>query len=78
MWNWQLQKPRETFCTMLGIPELTPRYTANSSLLLSEYGTGSVDGTSYGESTENYVRLSLAKDTDVLMQVTQRLIDGIN
>ena len=76
--TFKLIKPQGTFYSMLEIPETLPKYASKSDFLLSEYGIASVDGISYGESAKNFVRLSLTKDTDILIQATQRLIGGIN
>lgn len=68
-------KPFGTFYAMLEMPEIPARYEGNSDFLLREYGIATVDGKSYGESAKSYVRLSLTKDAEILMQVADRLLD---
>jgi len=71
--SFNLIKPQGTFYAMLEMPEIPPKYTSNSDFFLNEYGIATVDGISYGESAKIYVRLSLTKDADVLMQTANRL-----
>jgi len=73
--TFNLIKPQGTFYSMLEIPETLPKYASKSDFLLSEYGIATVNGISYGESAKNYVRLSLTKDAEILMQVADRLLD---
>ena len=72
---FNLIKSQGTFYAMLGMPKIPTKYATTSDFLLAEYGIAGVEGISYGESAKDYVRLSLTKETQVLKQVTDRLID---
>ena len=65
--------PDGTFYAMLDVSSLGAGTENATEKLLGKFGIAAVNGSSYGKSAENYVRLSLTEDKKLLSEAIDRL-----
>ncbi|KPJ98568.1 MAG: hypothetical protein AMK71_11180, partial [Nitrospira bacterium SG8_35_4] len=68
--------PDGTFYAMLNMSSLGADAENAAWTLLEKFGIAAVNGSSYGKSARNYVRLSLTQDSNLLTEAMHRLKNG--
>lgn len=69
--------PQGTFYTMIKVPECPEHYINNAEYFFQEYGIACVDGSYYGDSAREFVRISLtAGDEDINEFVKRLTLEG--
>ncbi len=71
--SFSIVPPDGTFYAMLDVSQIGEHAGGNAEELLKKYGIASIDGVSYGQSAEDYVRLSLTKNKEQLAEAIERL-----
>ena len=71
--RFRMIKPEGTFYAMLKIPKVSSKYADRAAYLLEKLGLATINGSAYGVSAADYVRISFCCSEEMLLEAILRL-----